>query len=622
MVENHQSGRFDPMGTVRYVVHVPEPHTHYLEVEAEIPVRDQASIEVFLPVWTPGSYLIREYERNLERVAVSDDAGQQRSFAKSAKNRWRVETAGARAIRFSYRIYAHEMSVRTNWVEDGFAFINGAPTFVTTAAELGNPHQIRLDVPPQWQHSITGLEGNDHHYFAENYDKLVDSPILAGNPAIYPFEIDGVPHSLVDQGEDGIFGGASTVADIGKIVRHYQKMWGGLPYRKYVFINLITETGGGLEHNNSCVLMTSRWSTRNRRSYLGWLDLVSHEFFHVWNIKRLRPVELGPFDYEKENHTRSLWVAEGITDYYSALALARCGIWTYSQYLGVEAQPLQGSLSSKIAHLQSTPGRLEQSAEQASWDAWIKLYRPDENSGNTTISYYTKGAVVAWLLDARIRRAKNGEKSLDDLMRLAFERYSGERGFTPEEFKATAEEIAGESLTTFFADTVESTKELDFAEALYWFGLRLKARRDASPTGWTGAETKIENGRLIVSKIPRGTPAALSGLNAGDEIIGIDDFRVAPDQLAKRLEHYRPGQRVSFLIARRDRLRHIYLTLGDDPGALQLDFRPDATPEQRRHLAQWLHNPGPPNPPSNGLFRKQPRLWATTQSARICRRPS
>ncbi len=218
-----------------------------------------------------------------------------------------------------------------------------------------------------------------------------------------------------------------------------------------------------------------------------WLHLVSHEFFHVWNVKRLRPVELGPFDYENENYTRSLWIAEGITDYYGPLIVRRAELSTTEEYLG--------ALAETIHTLQSTPGRLVQSAEQASWDAWIKLYRPDENSVNTTISYYTKGAVVGWLLDAHIRRSTGNGKSLDDVMRLAFESYSGERGFTAEQFKA----LVGDD--DFFRHTVESVEELDYTEALEWFGLRFKAHEASTSGGVMGCETRIDHGRLIVKRV-------------------------------------------------------------------------------------------------------------------------
>jgi predicted metalloprotease with PDZ domain len=625
MVENHQAARFHPLAvrlglavwiaatmattlttldaqtseTVRYTVRFPDPKTHYASIEALLPTDGAADVEVFMPVWTPGSYLVREYARNVEGIAVSNAAGKQLAFSKSRKNRWRIATGGAREVRFSYRVYCREMSVRTNWVEDSFALLNGAPTFVTLVGGLKRPHDVRLELPAAWKTTMTGLDeapdGAAHHYLAPDYDTLVDSPILAGNPAVYRFDIDGIPHFLVNEGEAGVWDGARSAADVEKIVRRYREMWGSVPYRKkYVFLNLLTESTGGLEHNNSVCLMTSRWATRTRRAYLGWLDLTAHEYFHAWNIKRLRPVELGPFDYENENPTRALWIAEGFTDYYASLTVRRAELSNQTEYLGTDTPPSPGSLTAMIATLQSTPGRLVQSAEQSSLDAWIKYYRPDENSNNSSISYYTKGAVVGWLLDARIRHATNGGKSLDDLMRLAFERYSGDRGYTVDQFKETAEQIAGTSLREFFARSVESTEELDYSEALDWFGLRFKAENGTPKNGsaemkkaWIGIETRVDNGRLVVTRVPRDTPAFEAGLNVDDEIVAIGDFRVRADQIAQRLDNYRPSDKVSILVARRERLQRIDLTLGEEPKRWQLELRPDATEAQKQHLEKW-----------------------------------
>src|ERR1019366_4771228 len=219
---------------------------------------------------------------------------------------------------------------------------------------------------------------------------------------------------------------------------------------------------------------------------------------------------------------------------------------------------------------------------------WIKLYRPDENTGNTTISYYTKGTVVAWLLDARIRKTTKQSQSLDSLMRLALTRFSGDRGFVSQEFKALASEIAGEDLTEFFRNTVESVEELDYAEALDWFGLRFSAPDKLKAGGVTGAETKVDSGRLVVTKVPRETPAWHAGLNVEDEIIALDEIRVRADQWAQRLENYRPGEKVSILIARRERLQRIELTFGTEPRQWRLEILPERTDEQKQNLATWL----------------------------------
>jgi predicted metalloprotease with PDZ domain len=344
---------------------------------------------------------------------------------------------------------------------------------------------------------------------------------------------------------------------------------------------VITEAGGGLEHRNSAVLMTSRWTTRTRRPYLSWLEVASHELFHVWNVKRLRPVELGPFDYENEVHTRSLWMAEGLTDYLAELLVHRAGLSTREEYLD--------SLSAKIEELQTTPGRAVQSAELASFDAWIRYYRPDENSPNVSISYYTKGAVIAFLLDAKIRRATGGTKTLDDVMRAAYARYAGPRGFTPDEFRQVAEEVAGASLVAFWGAAVEGTSELEYTEALDTLGLRFRSVQGAAERPWLGVTTRIDSGRLLVSQVRRDTPAMSAGINVDDEILAIDDFRVRADQLTTRLDQYRPGDKVMFLVARRDKLLRLDVTLAaEPPRAWRLELDPSATDAQKTRRAQWL----------------------------------
>ena len=566
---------------IRYILTFPAPQTHYVEVAAAIPTRGRAEIELMMAVWTPGSYLVREFERNVEAVNASA-GGRQLAITKSDKNRWRVSTGGAPTVDLKYRVYGREMSVRTNWIEAGFALLNGAPTFITLADGLETPHDVTIVPATGWKRSLTGLPdaGGDHHYLAPDFDTLVDSPIVLGNPTVYEFTVDGKRHLLVDEGEGGVFDGAQAAKDLEAVVRENLRLWGSLPYDKYLFLNMITEAGGGLEHKNSTVIMTSRWATRARGTYLAWLDTASHEYFHAWNVKRLRPVELGPFNYEKENPTRSLWIAEGVTDYYGALNLHRAGLSSREEFLEM--------ISANIAELQTTPGRRVQSAEQASFDAWIKYYRPDENSGNTSISYYTKGAVLGFLLDARIRKATNGAKGLDDVMRLAFQRYAGATGYTPADFRAVAEEVAGTSLKAFWETAVEGTAELDYAEALDTLGLRFRGA--ASPQRpWLGVTTRNDGGRLLVSQVRRDGPSSTAGLNVDDEILAINDYRVRADRLDDRLQLYRPGERVMLLIARREQLMRLEIALDREPAReWRLEVSPSVTAQQTQQLERWL----------------------------------
>ncbi|WP_148598282.1 M61 family metallopeptidase [Aquisphaera giovannonii] len=604
---------------VRQRLRFPAPQSHYVEVEATFPTAGASEVELMMPVWTPGSYLVREFARNVEEVKATGPGGKALEIAKTRKNRWKVATGGAAEVTVAYRVYCRTMTVQSNWVDSSFAMLNGAGIFLTPVGGPSRPHEVALELPPAWRTSVSGLPpapgGGPNRYLAADFDTLVDSPIYAGNPATYEFQVDGVPHVLVNEGEGGLWDGPRSARDVEAIVRAQKAFWGLLPYERYVFFNLLVEAGGGLEHKNSTVLMASRWASRTRAGYLGWLNLVSHEFFHTWNVKRLRPVELGPFDYENEVYTPSLWVAEGITSYYDRLFVRRAGLCTAEEFLAGDPPSGEGDKpSNDIERLQTTPGRLVQGLEASSLDTWIKFYRRDENTANTGVSYYVKGGVVAFLLDAKIRRATGGKKSLDDLMRLAYSRYSGAKGFTAAEFRALAQEVAGADLSSFFHKALETTEELDYSEALDWFGLRFapdekekKARRAKKagvkdedgeppagaagkpPKAWLGLTTKNEDGRLMVTVVKRGTPGYDAGFNVGDEIIAIGDDRIPAEQWSKRMDYFRPGEAVSVLIARRDRLRRLDATFGQEPPRQwALEPLPGASPEQKAHFQDWL----------------------------------
>jgi predicted metalloprotease with PDZ domain len=329
-----------------------------------------------------------------------------------------------------------------------------------------------------------------------------------------------------------------------------------------------------MEHANSTALMSGQWNTRTPGNYLRWLDVASHEFFHTWNVKRLRPAEFTPGEYEIEPYTTSLGIAEGFTSYYAPLLVRRAGLSTEEELLA--------SLSRSIRELQTTPGRLVQSLSQSSFDTWIKFYRPDENTENTAISYYTKGEVAGFLLDARVRTATAGARTLDDVMRLALAQNPVRAGYTPAAFRAAASEVAGTDLTAWFARVFDSTAELEYREALDWFGLRFAAE-PASRKAWLGAETEVEDGRLVVKRIPRGTPSYVAGLDTGDEIVAFDDFRVNPAGWQRQFANYQPGDRLSLRVARRGRLIDIELTLGTEPSASWTLEAATASP----HRAAW-----------------------------------
>lgn len=583
---------------VRYTVRFPAPHTHYLEVSASLPSTG-SSLEVFMAVWTPGSYLVREYARNVEGFEATA-GGKPLAWQKTRKNRWLIQTGGARRVELRYKVYAHESSVQGNWVDAGFAMLNGAPNFVTPVGRQQGPYEVAIELPAAWKKHISGMKtrpDEPNTYIAADFDELLDCPIYAGNAPIHEFEVEGKKHFLVNEGEGPQWDGPASAKDVARIVAEYSRMWGGLPYEKYIFFNMLIESGGGLEHRNSTWLNASRWAyagvddtppggadpsaPRARRpTRQGWLGLVSHEYIHLWNVKRLRPVELGPFDFENEVYSRSLWLAEGVTSYYGPLALARAKLSNQSQLLR--------AMSGAIAQLQTTPGRLVQPVESASFDAWIKLYRPNENSANTSISYYTKGQVIGFVLDAKIRKLTAGARSLDDVMVLAYKRYAGPTGFSPEQFRQTASEVAGSDLSAWFRNVLETTNELDYSEALDWYGLRF---RPASPLNSivTGATVSAASGRLIVTRVERGTPASTAGLNVNDEIIAVEDNRLRNDQWPSFLDYFKDRKQVKLLINRRDRLITLDLPIAQQPApSWSLEVKPEATVEQKANLNALL----------------------------------
>jgi predicted metalloprotease with PDZ domain len=339
---------------------------------------------------------------------------------------------------------------------------------------------------------------------------------------------------------------------------------------------VLGESGGGLEHLASTLMITSRFNTEEDDPFEKWLGLVAHEHFHAWNVKRLRPAALGPFDYESEVYTESLWIAEGFTSYYDDLLLARAGLIDADEYLS--------RMNRNLERLESTPGRLEQPVSRASYDAWIKYYRGDENSVNTAISYYTKGAVLGWVIDARIRRLTNNERTLDDAMRLAFQRYSGEAGYAPEDFVAVLSEVAGTDMGPLVHQLAETTDEIDLTEALEVFGLtRTAEASDDPPTGWLGVTTR---GGQHVDTVLRGSPAWKAGLNVDDEILAVNGDRVS--DLPRTLKPYREGDTVEILVSRRGRLRTLEVKLSSraETGTLAIDKRAKRKAAKTRE--SWL----------------------------------
>ncbi len=583
-----------PELATRYRVVFRDVHRHLIEVEMTVPAPEGPTLDLIMPIWTPGSYLVREYSRHVHEVAVRGHGGPL-PVHKSSKNVWRVELEGAQErITVRYLVYAFEKSVRSSYVDADRAFISPAGLFMWADGRADLPHIIEFELPESWRRISTALAlvpGTETSYQALDFDDLVDSPIMLGNQSVAEFRVRGVPHRVALSGHSEISVRA-LAPDLERITETVLRMFGEVPYEHYTFLVHATDTGfGGLEHHNSCALLLSRYALISPEQYWRrWLSLVCHEFFHVFNVKRIRPHTFSNFDYTQEIYTRLLWVAEGTTAYYDNLLVMRAGLTSPRQLLDLFGE--------KIARLLKAPGRKVQTLEEASFDAWIKFYRADEESQNSTVSYYLKGSLVTWMLDLEIRRITGGERSMDDVMRALYRDYQGDDygGMNRDLFREVVDSVAGESMRDFFDAYVHGTEEIDFERHLAPFGLRLVAGWKRSvdggppPGGQIGIDVRDVPGRAIVSRVRVDTPAARAGLYVGDEIIAINGHRAWTEEgLRERFMERRSGQMIRITLARGGMLRDVELVLAPwPPDQFRVEPVEDPSEEARARLRGWL----------------------------------
>jgi predicted metalloprotease with PDZ domain len=463
-----------------------------------------------MPVWSPGFYRIEDYAAKVKELVAKTPEGKELAIEHPKSNRWHIPTDGKARIELDYALTCDGHSVTTNWVDGTMGIFNGGAAFITLAEkDVKRPHVVAIELPAGWKGSISSLQARPNQkdtYVAPDFETLVDSPIVAGNLSIHSVNVEGSEHIWADFGAIAPdWDGKLMAENAGKIAKANYDLWGGLPFKKYVFLNAFRSGGGGLEHLNSTLITATPARPANATAPAGrggggrtsspndfrYLSFVSHEYFHAFNVKRLRPVELGPFDYENPPSTTSLWISEGLTNYYGDLNVVRAGLANERQWLN--------ATSAHIRSMQNGKGHTKQTLNDSSLDVWKQSTSGIGGNPATTVSYYEKGDVVGFLLDAHIRRLTENKKSLDDLMRLAMKRYGGAHGFTPEQWVETASEVAGTDLKGWFHKALETTEELDYTEALNFYGLEFKDG-GTPQTAWTlevkGDANEAQKGRL------------------------------------------------------------------------------------------------------------------------------
>lgn len=575
-----------PAPSLTYFVKMPHPNSHLFEVGLQIEHWSNSLLDLKMPVWTPGSYLVREYARHIQDFkAISKDKQKKLLSQKVSKNHWQVETKEVDNLLITYRVYANELTVRTNHLDDTHGYFNGAALFYYIPGLEKTPITVEI-IPPHstWKVStaLPIIPEKVNQFYAKDFDTLVDSPFEIGNHGIYSFEVLGKPHQYAIWGTGNIQP-KKVIEDTKKIIETEAKLFNGLPYDDYLFILHLTQNNfGGLEHKNSCSLIYSRFYFRDTDKYNRFLQLVAHEFFHLWNIKRIRPKALETFDYEQENYTPSLWFSEGTTSYYDMVIPMRAGIYNAQKFLEI--------LGKEITRFLSIPGRKVQPLSESSFDAWIKLYRRDNNSDNCQISYYLKGELVSLLLDLLIRAKHENKRSLDNVMVQMWEQFGkSETGFTPHQLQRVIESVADMDLQSFFNLYVDSTEELPFNKYLNPFGLQLKAIMDDDTVPHLGIKVQSENNKQIIKFVEKGSPAFVEGIDPDDELLAINGIRVTADELNQRLKDHQADEIVSVTLFHQDELKTFSVTLGKpQPSRYEVVQIDNPSPRQQENLKGWL----------------------------------
>ncbi len=571
---------------INYIVSFPQPQTHYADVIMQVDGNKADIMDVKLPVWIPGSYMIREFSRFVDVFEVMDKDGKLLNCEKVDKNTWRVQSAGKSNLKIHYQVYAFDLSVRTSFIDDEHAFLNGSSIFMFIEEHVKNPVTVTIVPAPTWKVISVALdrvnESNPWNVKAPNYDELVDAPFEIGNQLVFTFTAAGVPHEVSMFGE-GNFDVDRLKKDMTRIVDECTAIYGSHPCKKYVFfIHNMNSGGGGLEHKNSTTLQANKWGYTNTSTYVGFLSLVAHEYFHLWNVKRCRPVPLGPFNYSEENYTSLLWLAEGFTAYYDDLITYRCGFSSETEYL----QTLAGNMS----YCNNQKGAAFQSLTESSLDAWIKYYRSYENSANASVSYYTKGSVVGALLDMEIINATNGEKSLDDFMKAMYQEFyvKNDKAYTQEDVMKVVERLTGKNMDSFFKNAVNSTEPLPMDKVVGQLGISLVDLNEKSVITFSGINSSFTSGKLMVTSVVRNSPAWTTGINVNDELIAMDQYRIG-DDLNKVISMKAPGDKVTFLLNRSGYMKSIALTLSNTPYVKYTLNKSSAVSEQKsKNYKKWL----------------------------------
>jgi len=565
-----------------FTVTMPQPANHIFHVAFRCEGLKGDMQDFKMPLWPPGYYGIIAYVKNVSNFRAEDGAGRPLAWEKVTRNAWRVVTGSAPVVLLNYDVYGAISFAAQNFLGETRAYISPAGLFLHVAGQLRHPVTVAIQLPPGWTRIATGLDpaGRANTFSAPDFDVLYDSPILMGNQETLSFTVGGVPHRVAIENVAAEVDREKMLSDLKRMVEAATRLIGEIPYRRYTFLMMGTGNGG-IEHANSASIAFSGKNLEDETGYRGWLSYVAHEYFHNFNVKRIRPIALGPFDYDMENLTKMLWVSEGLSVYYQDILMVRAGLWTRAQYLD--------RMTGSIARFENAPGHHYQSATESSLNAW------GTGSGvggdrNTSISYYDNGAMLGAMLDLKIRTESGNARSLDDVMRGLYRKYyvGRKRGFTDAEFREECESAAGAPLSEVF-EYASTTRDVDYAKYFAYAGLELKVTKQEAPGAYLGINTHTQDGKLEITSVTAESPAQAAGLRARDEVLYVDGTKATPKALNDLLAAGKPGDRIKVQLSRDNAPQDVEVVLAANTKR-GFAIRPIANPSalQSAILRDWM----------------------------------
>jgi predicted metalloprotease with PDZ domain len=568
--------------TMAFTVSMPQPGSHIFHVLFRCDGLKSETQDFIMPAWMPGFYRIMDYQKNVSNFRAEDGGGRALPWEKVTKSTWRVVSGNAPAIVVSYDVFGNTAFVANNVLNDQRAFIAPAGLYLFVEGQIRHPVTVALQIPQNWMRIATGLDpvpGRPNTFFAPDFDVLYDCPVLLGNQELEQFEVKGVPHRMTIENVPESVDRLRMSADLKRMVEAATDLMDDIPYRHYTFL-LIGTGNGGIEHANSAACAFNGKSLADEKGYQGWLSYISHEYFHHFNVKRIRPLALGPFDYDEENLTDMLWVSEGLTVYYEDIVLVRAGLMPSDRFLE--------RMKNAMTRFENAPGHHYQSATESSLYTWGTSGVGGDR--NTTISYYDNGAMLGAMLDLAIRNQSANRRSLDDVMRTLYRTYDlgKKRGFTDAEFREECERAAGGPLTEVF-DYAATTRNVDYAKYFDFAGLKVEATVQEAPGACLGLNTRMIDGKLMIVEVEAGSPALSAGLNAQDRVLELDGTKATPKVLNDLLGAKKPGDTVKLRYSRAGATQDVEIVLGRN-SKTDYTITPiaDPTPHQAAIFKDWL----------------------------------